>query len=175
MGRRSNLPRLQDDTYDTPVSAVSPLLPFLKLATRFIEPCAGAGTLVLHLQAQGHICKAAFDIAPPHPSIGMRDALSLTATDVVGAECIISNLPWTRWLLHPLINHLRDLRPVWTIIDANWSHAKQAAELMCYRSQIVSIGRVRWFEGTPSGGKDDAARYRFEAEPASTIFTGRAP
>jgi hypothetical protein len=175
VGRRSDLPRIRNDAYATPLAAVTPLVPFLNQTTPFVEPCVGDGALVRHLEACGRVCVAAFDVAPRHPSIVVRDALTLTATDLVGTECIISNLPWTRSILHPLINHLRDLRPVWTVIDATWAHTKQAAELILYCSQIVSIGRLRWFVGTSSGGKDDAAWYKFEAEPASTIFTGRAP
>lgn len=174
MGRRSNLPHLPNDAYATPPKAVLPLLSFLEPATRFIEPCAGNRALVHHLEAHEYVCVSAFDIAPRHPSIVKRDARTLATADVAGADCFITNLPWSRPLLHPLIAHLHRLLPLWTIIDANWAHTKQAAELMQYCSHIVSIGRVRWFEGTPSGGKDDAAWYRFEAEPASTIFTGRA-
>jgi hypothetical protein len=174
VGRRSDFPRMLRDAYPTPPRAMLPLLPNLTPATRFVEPCAGDGAMVRQLQSHGHICVAAFDIAPKHPSIVQRDALTLTANDVAGADCLITNLPWSRPLLPALIDHLRSLAPVWTIIDANWAHTRQAAEHMRYCSRIVSIGRVRWIEGTRCDGKDDSCWYRFEAAPIATIFTGRA-
>jgi hypothetical protein len=174
MGRRSAFPRFDRDAYGTPVKAVLPLLPFLAPATRFIEPCAGDGILVRHLQVHGHICVGAFDIEPGHPSITRRDALTLMEGDVCEADCFITNLPWTRPLLHALITRLRTILPLWTIIDANWAHTRQAGEHMRHCSRLVSIGRVRWIADTPHDGKDDSGWYRFEAKPVTTIFTGRA-
>ncbi|RRI02320.1 hypothetical protein EH240_12705 [Mesorhizobium tamadayense] len=174
MGKRSNYPRISKDFYPTPAKAVLPLLPFLRPGTRFIEPCGGDGALISHLEAHGHTCVGAVDIEPRHRSIVARDALTLTTTDVVGAECFITNLPWSRPVLHPLLAHLKGLLPLWTIIDSNWAHTIQAGPHMHYCSQVVSIGRVRWIPGTSSDGKDDASWYRFEAVPTETIFKGRA-
>jgi hypothetical protein len=174
MGRRSDFPRIPKDAYATPAMAVPPLLPFLAPASRFIEPCAGDGALVRHLEAQGHVCVGAFDIEPRHPSIVRRDALTLKRQEVCKADCFITNLPWTRPLLHALIAHLRSLLPLWTIIDANWAHTRQAAEHMRFCSRMASIGRVRWIAGTSHDGKDDSCWYLFEAEPVTTNFTGRA-
>ena len=142
MGRRSDFPRIPKDAYVTPAKAVQPLLPFLASNTRFIEPAAGDASLIGHLEGYGHICVGAFDIAPRNPSIVLRDALTLTVKDVAGADCFITNLPWSRPALHKLIVHLRNLLPIWTIIDVNWAHTKQASEHMRYCSRMVSIGRV---------------------------------
>jgi hypothetical protein len=171
VGPRGSFPRFRKDAYATPLKAVSPLLPFLLPGTRFIEPCAGDGALVRHLQAVGHFCVGAFDIAPRHPSIARRDALTLTRQDLGEADCFITNLPWTRPLLHAPIAHLRGILPLWTIVDANWTHTKQSAEHMPYCARIVPIGRVRWIAGTSCDGKDDSSWYRFEAELVATIFT----
>ena len=140
MGRRSDFPRIPKDAYATPAKAVLPLLPFLAPATRFIEPCAGDGALTRHLEEHGHVCVGAFDIEPRNPSVVRRDALTLTAGEVGTADCFITNLPWSRPLLHPLIDHLRGLLPVWTIIDANWAHTKQAAELHA----VLLEHRLHW-------------------------------
>ncbi len=116
----------------------------------------------------------AFDVEPRHSSIVERDALSLTADEICAADCFITNLPWSRELLHPLIGHLRQLLPLWTIIDANWAHTRQAGVHLIHCSRIISIGRVLWIPGTASAGKEDSAWYRFEADPVETIFLGRA-
>jgi len=174
MGRRSDFARLPRDAYATPAKAVLPLLPFLTPGTRFIEPCAGDGALVRHLQAFGHLCVGAWDIVPRHQAIAQRDALTLTVADVCEADCFVTNLPWTRPLLHALIGHLRGLLPLWTIVDANWCHTKQASEHMRYCARMVSIGRVRWIAGTQYDGKDDSSWYRFETGTTATIFTARA-
>ena len=57
---------------------------------------------------------------------------------------------------------------------SNWAHTIQATDHMRHCSRFVSIGRVRWIAETPYDGKDDSGWYRFEAEPVTTIFTGRA-
>jgi hypothetical protein len=46
MGKRSEFPRLPQDSYDTPAAAVAPLLEHLVSGALFIEPCAGSGCLV---------------------------------------------------------------------------------------------------------------------------------
>jgi hypothetical protein len=42
MGKRSDFRRVERDAYNTPLSAVLPLLQALPAGTRFIEPCCGA-------------------------------------------------------------------------------------------------------------------------------------
>lgn len=174
MGRRSDFPRIPRDAYATPAKAVQPLLPFLAPNTHFIDPCAGDGALIRHLTAHGHICVGAFDIDPRDPSVARRDALTLTPRDVCEADCFITNLPWTRSVLHELISHLRRILPLWTIIDANWAHTRQSAGHMRYCPRMLSIGRIRWIAGTQTDGKDDCCWYVFVPEPVQTIFTGRA-
>ena len=62
MGKRSNFRRLERDAYNTPVEAVAPLLERLTPGTQFIEPCAGAGRLIEHLEHAGHICVGRYDL-----------------------------------------------------------------------------------------------------------------
>src|SRR6476620_7032842 len=87
------------DFYPTPQEAVLPLLPYLPPRTRFVEPCAGAGDLIDHLKAAGHVCVAAYDIEPQRDDIERRDAMTLDAVDP--GITFITNLPWTRTWLHP--------------------------------------------------------------------------
>ena len=62
MGKRSDFKRRKNDTYDTPVKAILPLLPHLKQGSTFIEPCAGNGILVDTLEDNGLKCLGKFDV-----------------------------------------------------------------------------------------------------------------
>lgn len=159
MGKRSEFERVDKDFYPTPMKAVEPLLPHLDPATRFIEPCAGDGRLIRHLQYFGHRCVGAFDIEPRHASVKQGDARRLRGTNI---PMWITNCPWSRDLLHPIIRNLAAQAPLWTIIDAAWAHTSQAAEYLAYCHKIVSIGRVQWIEGSGMSGKDDAAFFLFD-------------
>jgi hypothetical protein len=171
MGRRSDFQRVHKDYYPTPRKAVEPLLKHLEPGTRFIEPCAGDGRLVRHLQYFGHVCVGAFDIEPRHPQIKQGDARRLRGSNI---PMWITNCPWSRPVLHRIIENLAAQAPLWTIIDANWAHTTQAAEYLRYCHKIVSIGRIEWIEGTGMSGKDDAAFYLFDmrAEYRGTQFFG---
>ena len=108
--------------------------------TRFIEPCGGKGALTAALEAQGHQCFYTCDIAPRASGIVKRDALDLVGSDVLAADLIVTNPPWTRKSLHPLIDHLRQLRPTWLLFDAAWAHTQQAAPFLQFCSRV----RYRW-------------------------------
>lgn len=159
--RTPGLPRIDRDLYETPADAVEPLLPFLAPATRFVEPCAGSGLMVGHLERQGHWCVAASDIHPLNHDIGTLDALALPRPP---AGCaIITNPPWKRDLLHKMIVHFSDLAPTWLLFDADWAHTKTTAPPYLRRCRrIVSVGRVKWvFEGSKTAGFDNVAWYEF--------------
>lgn len=172
MGKRSSFDRVPRDYYPTPAEAVAPLLRFLPPATRFAEPCAGDGRLVRHLEAAGHVCVDAADIAPQANWIRRQDALTYQNDD---ASVYITNPSWTRSVLHPLIRHLAAHRPTWLLIDANWLFTKQAAPLLLICSKIVTIGRVKWIPDSKMTGKDDAIWANFDARlDGPTEFFGRA-
>lgn len=177
MGKRSDFSRIDRDFYPTPYEAVAPLLPHLKPRLRFVEPCCGNGLLIQHLEKHGHLCVSASDIADYGPNrdgmtSGVRDALSITSCGV--GDCFITNPPWSRPVLHRLISHLSGIAPTWLLFDAAWAHTRQAAPLLPYCTDIVSVGRVKWIPGTTMSGKDDAAWYRFVSVAAPrTVFHGR--
>lgn len=177
MGKRSNFARVEGDCYDTPLAAVKPLLPWLAPKTRFIDPCAGAGDLVEHLIDAGHVFVSGSDIAPRNDYV--REVNLLTADRRTFKpeqfDCFITNLPWDRKLLHPMIEHLRSFgRPLWTLIDANWMFTAQAAPYLAYCSKIITVGRVKWIPDSPMTGKDDAAWFRFLPVP-TTMMTQFVP
>ena len=76
-----------------------PLIPYLRGIRSFAEPCAGDGALVRHLESFALRCVYAGDIRTG------QDALEL---DHYGAaDAIITNPPWSRELMHPLIQHFQ--------------------------------------------------------------------
>jgi hypothetical protein len=177
MGKRSDFPRKNNDFYPTPMSAVLPLLDELRPETVFDEPCAGDGSLVRHLEQHGHHCLKASDIEQRLPRSYIRggvDALEIQHSD---AMMFITNPPWSRKIMHPMIMHLAAIRPAWLLIDAGWFHTQQSAPFMEFCRKIVSIGRVKWIEGSKHTGKDDCVwalfDRRYEKIPQQTIFQGR--
>lgn len=170
MGKRSDFDRIPRDFYPTPRSAVTPLLPHLPPATRFCEPCAGDGTLIDHLTAHGHHCAAAWDTAPQRADIDTQDA----RTRLIGnIDCHITNPPWDRKLLHPIITNLTLSAPSWLLFDADWPHTSQAIPFLPLLRKIVSVGRVKWITDSPHTGKDNCAWYLFAEGDGPTEFFGR--
>lgn len=171
MGKRSQFTRIPKDKYYTPKPAVLPLLPHLPDNSTFFEPCAGNGALIGHLEEAGHKCIYACDVEPEHPRACKRDALDITH---VSADYIISNPPWDRKIMHPMIEHFVSLAPTWLLFDANWLFTKQAAPYMKWCSKIVTIGRVKWIEDSTMTGKDDSVWGLFEKDATQTVFYPRS-
>jgi hypothetical protein len=171
MGKRSSFVRNKHDAYDTPAKALLPLLPLLKPAKRFIEPCAGAGALVRALEEHGHHCAGAFDVEPRGEGISKGDAATFDVSKHYNrADCFITNPPWSRPVLHPIIFNLFWQLPTWLLLDADWMHTQQAAPYLALCTKIVSIGRVRWIEGSASDGKENSAWYLFEPRGRPEFF-----
>lgn len=164
--RTPGLERRKHDKWHTPLAPATLLFPHLRPRTRFIEPCAGNGALVSSLQRGGFVCYYACDIHPEKPSrypdIDKRDALSLRAREIPDGVVFITNPPWTRGLMHPLVLHLTSLAPSWFLFDADWMHTAQAAEMLDKCSKIVSVGRVKWIAKSRGVGYDNCAWYLFE-------------
>ncbi len=80
-----------------------------------------------------------------------------------------------RKVLHPLIEHLSSVAPTWLLFDADWMHTKQSRPMVQRLKKVVSVGRVRWIEGTNMTGKDNCCWYLFEArdEGQPAQFFGR--
>lgn len=172
MGKRSNFERVERDFYPTPYEAVVPLLPHIQPKIYYVEPCAGDGALFNHLARHGHVCYGKYDIEPRGDGIEQADALDLRLP--LAADYFVTNPPWDRKILHPMIEHFRVQRMgCWLLFDADWMHTKQSAPYMKYCEKIVSVGRVKWIEGTANTGKDNCAWYKFGANEANTEFVGR--
>src|SRR5579863_9184447 len=138
MGKRSNFERRANDAYDTVYAAVVPLLSFLKPDTRYCEPCYGKGHLAALLQEEGHHCIKWSDL-----EIDARTTIYEGNFDY-----FITNPPWTREILHPIIENLSKQRPTWLLFDADWMHTRQAVPYLKRCEKIVAIGRVKWIPGS---------------------------
>lgn len=177
MGKRTDFKRIPKDKYYTkdpgPVRRLQAHLP---AGLRFVEPCAGAGDLIKSMVGYGHECVYACDIAPGHKTIIRRNALTLDRDwrKDVAAKMFVSNPPWTRPILHDLIDHLSSILPTWLLIDADWMHTGQAAPYVDRCAHVVSVGRVRWIPGTTKKGYENTAWFYFPRRPhtGGPRFTG---
>lgn len=168
MGKRSSFERNPRDFYPTPIEGVIPLNRHLGYRSTYAEPCCGELDLIKHLSQLGdHICMYEEDIKFGH------DALDLTEGHLYGCEYIITNPPWDRDILHPMIEVFRNLRPTWLLIDADWMHTKQAAPYLKFCHKIVSVGRLKWIPDSKNTGKDNCCWYLFDSYQNNTRFYGR--
>lgn len=174
MGKRSNFERVERDFYPTPIEAVVPLIRHIPQRATYSEPCAGNGALIGHLERVGLRCMVAYDIDPKRHDIRQGDALKAEKSLMMG-DFIITNPPWNRKILHPMIEHFSAIRPTWLLFDADWVHTKQSAPFMPYLRKIVSVGRVKWIPDSKMTGKDNCAWHLFDQNDLGpTEFVGRA-
>lgn len=176
MGKRSEFERVEKDFYRTiDQRAVAALLPFLEPETSFCEPCFGQGDLAESLQSAGHEMTWCCDIASEDSEIMKADATSFKYENGMDFDYFITNPPWTRKLLHPIISNLSKQAPTWLLFDSDWAFTKQSAPYMkelC--TDIIAIGRLIWIPGTKMSGKDNCSWYRFSVDKNEpTRFYGR--
>jgi hypothetical protein len=173
MGKRSSFEPIPLQKYYTPYSAVLPLLPHLPDAVRFIEPCAGDGRLIRHLEKHGHSCVYACDIAPEGEGIEQRDVL-LGKLELPPCDMIITNPPWEREVLHRMIDVFIEHAETWLLFDADYVHTVQSAPYMQHCKKTISVGRVQWIEGSKTSGMDNCQWYLFGKEKQDySKFYGR--
>lgn len=165
--RCTEFKRMKNDAYDTPYKAVLPLLPHLRDFHTYHEPCAGKGDLIKHLKDNMN-CWIASDIEPRGDNIQEIDALGPYEWGCL----VITNPPWTRKILHPMIDKFKFGEGCWLLFDADWMHTKQAIPYLRYCSKIVAVGRVKWIPDSPHIGKDNACWYFFEPNECETVFYG---
>lgn len=162
MGKRSNFDRLDKDAYMTiDPRAAEPLIRYLGSENlTYYEPCVGDGSLKKLLSFE---CVGDSDMEKDARSTQYRTK----------AQYFITNPPWSRELLHPIIENLRSQLPTWLLFDADWMHTRQSSPYMKYCSIILSVGRLIWMPGTTMTGKDNCAWYLFGPRKSKTVFIGR--
>lgn len=187
MGKRSDLPRRDKDKYYTPIEAVKPLIPHLPEYANFCEPCCGDGRLIRHIEgltSGGIACLYASDIAPDDSSVQVnpetfiplitQDALTLEEASLQHCGLICTNPPYTWGVLQRLLDRLPSLKPTWLLLPADLMHNKRMAPYMKVCKKVVSVGRVKWIEGTKASSTDNFAWYLFDNNHTGpTVFVGR--
>ena len=168
MGKREleKAPRAPRDLYPTcDPAAVEALAPFLDPTGAYVEPCAGDGSLIKLLAsvAPDMWCMGAYDIDPMVNKITQRNCLTLTANDVEGADCFITNPPFHWDMLRPILDHLPTLLPTWLLLPSDSMHNKRMSPYMDFCSDVVSVGRLYWFKDKPIKGVDNYCWYKFNA------------
>jgi hypothetical protein len=159
------------DYYPTPAAAVVPLIPHLR-RTRvktFAEPCYGEGSLREHLDAEGFVCivhgdlKDGFDAGSP---------AAWSKSDYVDVDAVITNPPWDKKEMHRIMQHQCIFKPSWFLIYSDWLFTKQSAHIMAhFCTDIVPIGRVKWFPDSASVGFDNCCWVCMNAlKDSQTIF-----
>jgi hypothetical protein len=176
MGKRSNFERVERDFYPTPLAAVLPLVPHLPDSFSYWEPCAGDGALIDHIADTCGVEYCAASDIEPKCNIPTSDALSDQPSSRTSVDYIITNPPWDRKILHPMIEHFSALCPTWLLFDADWMHTKQSVPFMPYLRKVVSVGRVKWIPDSKMTGKDNCAWHLFDqtgVHTGDTVFHGR--
>ena len=155
MGKRSNFERIPQDAYQTiDPKAVRRLYRHLQGVRTFSEPCAGEGKLIRMLEERGLKCVHSNDVK--------ENVDALTLRDFGGADAIVTNPPWSREILHPMIRHFQHFAPTWLLFDAGWAFTEQSAPYINQCSHIIVVGRLKWIEDTDMTGKDDCCWYCFD-------------
>ena len=153
MGKRSDFERIPRDYYPTPYElgynfevkwkkkrTVLPLIPHLpQKPFSYAEPCAGDGRLISHLAKHGGEVRYAYDIDPRSDWVKEADALTQGYTQ---CEYIITNPPWNRKILHPMIEHFADFKPTWLLFDADWIHTKQSIPYLTMLKRLLVLDEL---------------------------------
>lgn len=160
MGKRSDFEKIEKDAYMTfDPRAVRPLVEYYgKMALSYYEPCAGNGDLIKLLNK--YFCAGYSDI----------ELDARTTKYQTSANFFITNPPWTRDILHPIIDNLRNQLPTWLLFDADWMFTAQSNPYMKYCAIVLPIGRLKWIPGTNDVGKDNCAWYLFLKDKTACTF-----
>ena len=184
MAKRSNFTRRERDYYPTPAQAIPSLISHLEehfpAGLQFAEPCAGNGQLINFLEKHhGLKCTFACDIEPRRIDIEKYDALEIEEQQIYSVDMVVTNPPWDRNFLHDFIHHcvVNLGKPTWLLFDSDWIHTLQARKtgLLEYLDSIVSVGRLKWIEGSKHSSKDNCSWHFFDkgSKGRPTKFYGR--
>lgn len=140
----------EKDLISTPPEAVLPLLHYLPRKVIFTEPCAGTGDLIEHLQAAGHVCGEAYDLAPRREDIEVGNAV-----DRIPKHLSVTNPPYSRALLMPILEAaIKWPHPSWWLLPHDVMANKYFRSVAPHAVAIIPIGRVSWIrntDGSPTG------------------------
>ena len=175
MSKRSDFPKVSKDFYPTTdPKAVESLIPFISGKT-YAEPCYGNGDLE-DLLMDVATCKWRSDVRETVASSKVMDAMSLTKGDLEGIDLIVTNPPFTRAVLMPMLHHFITLKPTWLLLPADYMQNVYFGGAMLRCQKVLSIGRLKWIKGSKHTSVDNFCWYFWpqHSEQQETIFKGRA-
>jgi hypothetical protein len=175
MSKRSSFEKIPKDFYaTTDPKAIPPnLVKFIRGMT-YAEPCYGEGDLE-DLLMDVAVCRWRSDIRDTG-CCKLWDATCLSEHELGHCDVIITNPPFSRSVLLPMIDHFTSLKPTWLLLPAGYMHNRYFAPYMRKCSLVVSIGRLKWFKDSKHTSTDDFAWYYFPKDGsvvpnASTFMT----
>jgi hypothetical protein len=181
MGKRETVkkPKSPRDFYATiDPDAVKPLIPFLADYITYAEPCVGNGDLVKQMSAYGLQCCHTSDISSDQYQEWDASDIPLEFLLAYGPDCIITNPPFSKALLLPIMDHLMcSGLPLWLLLPADIMHNKYMSPYMRKCKTVVSVGRLCWFPDEVTGkmvkGVDNYQWMEFVSYETPTTFHGR--
>lgn len=156
----SKFERIPQDRYYTPFRPVVPLIPYIDHITAYAEPCAGPGQLVSHLRYFGKTCGYQNDL---DHGVDARTDAGLAAA----ALPIITNPPYTWDVLSGLLTRFISLGETWLLLEMPFLCNGQSAPFLRHCSDVVPVGRIKWFEGTAKESNKDYGWFRFHPDHSS--------
>jgi len=175
MGKRSDYNKIPKDFYaTTDPKAIPPNFVECIRGKRYAEPCYGEGDLE-DLLMDVAVCRWRSDIRDTG-CCKLWDATCLSQHELEHCDVIITNPPFSRDVLLPMIDHFITLKPTWLLLPAGYMHNRYFAPYMEKCSLVVSIGRLKWFKDSKYTSTDDFiwAYWEKDAVETKTIFHSRS-
>lgn len=177
MSKRSDFEKVPRDFYPTTDPKALPEA-FIKevRGKTYAEPCCGAGDLV-DLLMDGATCKWESDVEDRGAGV-VKDAMEVTKEDLSECNLIITNPPYTKSVLLPMIDHFISLKPTWLLLPSDFMHNIYFGPYMAKCSKVISVGRICWFpkDGKRVASTENYAWYywkQYANEDTVTEFIGR--
>ena len=175
MSKRSSFDKIPRDFYATvdPKAVPQAFIGEVRGKT-YAEPCCGAGDLV-DLLMDVSVCRWESDIEDRGAG-KLWDAMCLSKQELARCDLIITNPPYTKDVLLPMIDHFISLKPTWLLLPADMMHNLYFRDYMKKCSKVISVGRLKWFKESKHTSTDNFmwAYWKYKAtDDTTTKFVGR--
>lgn len=174
MSKRSSFEKIPKDFYaTTDPKAIPPNFVECVRGKRYAEPCYGEGDLE-DLLMDVAVCRWRSDIRDTG-NCKLWDAMCLSEHELGHCDVIITNPPFSRDLLLPMIDHFISLKPTWLLLPADMMHNRYFSGYMKSCSRVISVGRIKWFKDSKHTSTDNFAWFYWPqgGAPTGTIFFTR--
>lgn len=151
--------------WPTPIGPINQLGRILPAGMMYDEPCAGDGRLIRGLAPHGLFCVQAHDLVPQGAGIRIGNALNLP----ISGRPIITNPPYAKSLLEPLLDHWIGRTEVWLLLPSDMMVNKWTNPYMRFVDRILPIGRVSWMENGKAGF-ENSVWFRFSTDRVDLIL-----